>query len=154
MITFGVLQHESFKNHIMKTIILSAIAALFTLTAMAQTEGVSIKVVIDNVPSDEGKVLISLHKKETFMRGAGIESLASTIENGKVEFTFTNVPPGTYAIVAMHDKNGNEQMDMDDNGEPLESWGLSGNDMSFGPPEFDLAKFEVSDKDLDFNIRF
>jgi len=138
----------------MKTIILSAIAALFTLTGWAQAEGASIKVVIDNVPSDEGKVLISLHKKETFMRGSGIESLESTIEDGKVEFTFTNVAPGTYALVAMHDKNGNQQMDMDDNGMPLESWGLSGNDMSFGPPEFDLAKFEVRQEDLEFNIRF
>ena len=45
-------------------------------------------------------------------------------------------------------------MDFQPNGMPLENYGMSNNPMNFGPPEFDQAKFEVSDKDVTLEIRF
>ena len=45
-------------------------------------------------------------------------------------------------------------MDYQEGGMPKESYGMSGNDMSFGPPNFEMAKFEVNGEDLEFNIRF
>ena len=56
--------------------------------------------------------------------------------------------------MALHDENDNKRMDFELNGMPKESYGMSGNEMSFGPPNFVDAKFELSDKDLEFNIRF
>lgn len=146
----------------MKTLATIVLATLTTIGAWAQPaqkgsdsgSGIEIRVVIDNVPNDEGKVLISLHKQDTFMRGEGIQTLESTIDDGRVEFTFEGVANGTYAIIALHDTNGNQQMDYAPNGMPKESWGMSGNAMVMGPPSFDLAKFEVSGKNLEFAIRF
>jgi len=88
------------------------------------------------------------------MKGPGIQNLESKIENGKVTLTFTNVAPGTYAIMAMHDANDNNRMDYEANGMPKESYGMSGNDMTMGPPDFGSAKFEVNGEDLEFTIRF
>lgn len=129
---------------------------LFTgLIATAQeNSGVNINVSIDNVSSSEGKVILSLHSIDTFMKAPGILNLESTIENGKVSVTFKNVPAGTYAIMALHDANENGAMDYEDSGMPKESYGTSGNDISFGPPTFSGAKFEVTDTELDFDIRF
>ena len=45
-------------------------------------------------------------------------------------------------------------MDFAANGMPLEDYGASNNNMSFGPPNFDLAKFTVSDKDVSLEIKF
>ena len=123
-------------------------------TAQETTTGKDIKVVINNVLSDEGKVIVSLHSDATFMKGAGIQNLESTIKDGKVSFTFKNVPPGTYAIMAMHDVNENNRMDFEANGMPKESYGMSGNAMSMGPPTFEDAKFTLADKEMEFSIKF
>ena len=139
----------------MKTVVhlLAVLLTGFFVNAQ-DSNGVNISVTIDNVSTNEGKVMIALHSSETFMRGNGILNQESTIKDGKVEFTFENVVPGTYALMALHDANENNRMDFESNGMPKESYGMSGNDMTMGPPSFDTAKFEVTDKDLEFNIRF
>ena len=139
----------------MKTAVLSLVFLLTTIFSQAQeANGVTITVTIDNVTSDTGMVIASVHTSETFMRGPGILNSESDIKDGKVTLTFENVKPGTYAIMAMHDANNNKQMDFEANGMPKESYGMSGNDMTMGPPSFDSAKFEVTEDDLQFNIRF
>lgn len=139
----------------MKTVTLALSFLFVSLVAMAQeTKGATITVTIDNVANNEGKVLAGLHTVDTFMKGPGVQNVESAIENGKVVFTFTNVAPGTYAIMAMHDANDNKRMDYEPNGMPKESYGMSGNDMTMGPPSFNSAQFEVGDKDLAFTIRF
>lgn len=124
------------------------------LTLAQEKTGITIEVSIDNVTSNEGKVVASLHTPDTFMKGPGVQNAQSTIKDGKVSLTFENVVPGTYAIMAMHDANENNRMDYESNGMPKESYGTSGNDMSFGPPNFESAKFEVGEEDLTFDIRF
>ncbi|WP_318344430.1 DUF2141 domain-containing protein [Flagellimonas baculiformis] len=140
----------------MKTVTLVLSFFLVSLISKAQEEknGINITVTIDNVTSNEGKVMAGLHTAETFMKGPGVQNLESIIENGKVVLTFTDVTPGTYAIMAMHDVNGNNRMDYESNGMPKESYGASGNDMSFGPPNFSTSKFEVGEEDLELTIRF
>ena len=139
----------------MRTFVFVLCTLISSLFANAQeTQGATITVTIDNIVNDEGKVIIALHSNETFMRGEGIMSQESTIADGKVEFTFEGVPVGTYAIMALHDANNNNKMDYEANGMPKESYGMSGNEMTMGPPNFEMAKFNVTDEDLEFNIRF
>ncbi|UII79055.1 DUF2141 domain-containing protein [Flagellimonas sp. CMM7] len=139
----------------MKTVTLTLTFLLVSFLSNAQeTTDVNIKVAINNITSNEGKVMVSLHTADTFMKGPGIQNLESTIENGAVSLTFENVPQGTYAIMALHDVNENSRMDFEENGMPKESYGMSGNDMSYGPPNFSAAKFETKGEDLEFEIRF
>ncbi|UOY07126.1 DUF2141 domain-containing protein [Muricauda sp. SCSIO 64092] len=139
----------------MKTFVFVLCTLISSLLINAQeTQGATITVTIDNIVNDEGKVIIALHSSETFMRGEGIMSQESTITDGKVEFTFEGVPAGTYAIMALHDANSNNRMDYEANGMPKESYGMSGNEMTMGPPNFEMAKFNVTNEDLEFNIRF
>ncbi|GAB4163215.1 MAG: hypothetical protein Tsb0033_23230 [Winogradskyella sp.] len=138
----------------MKNLVLTLALAFTALFSFAQEEGITITVTIDNVTSNEGKVLMSLHTSETFMKGKGIQDAESTIEDGKVTITFTNVLPGEYAILALHDKNDNQRMDFQENGMPKESFGSSNNVMAMGPPQYDDAKFTVAGEDLALNIRF
>lgn len=138
----------------MKNLILTLALAFSTLFSFAQDEGITITVTIDNVTSNEGKVLMSLHTSETFMKDKGIKDAETTIEDGKVTITFNNVLPGEYAILALHDVNDNKRMDFHENGMPKESFGTSNNVMAMGPPQYDDAKFTVADDDLELNIRF
>ncbi|MBO0329446.1 DUF2141 domain-containing protein [[Muricauda] lutisoli] len=139
----------------MKTVTLALSFFFVSIIAMAQEKpGIDITITIDNITSDEGKVLAGLHTEDTFMKGQGLQNLQSAITNGKVTLTFTNVSPGNYAIMAMHDANENNRMDYQSNGMPKESYGMSGNDMAMGPPTFNSAKFTVGNEDLEMNIRF
>jgi uncharacterized protein (DUF2141 family) len=131
------------------------LATLFvSLMANAQEQGTSITVSITNIPNAKGKVMVSLHQKHSFMKGAGIQNLESGIKDGKVSFTFENVEEGEYAVLALHDENENNQMDFDANGMPLEGYGMSGNGMPMGPPLFEEAKFTVDAEPLELDIRF
>jgi uncharacterized protein (DUF2141 family) len=117
-------------------------------------EGVTITITLENVLSDQGDILAALHTEATFMKGGGIENFKSAAAQGEMSFEFRNVSPGTYAISVLHDLNRNQRMDYQPNGMPEEPYGMSGNDMSMGPPTFESVRFEVGDSDMDLRIRF
>ncbi|QLE01585.1 DUF2141 domain-containing protein [Galbibacter sp. BG1] len=142
------------KNFLIITITFICTAFSYGQEKNKEGQGVSIEVQINNVTNSKGMVLLSLHNEETFMKGPGIKNLHSEIKDGKVSMTFNNVAPGTYAILALHDENNNERMDFNSQGMPLEDYGMSNNDMTYGPPQFSSAKFEVTDKNQELEIRF
>lgn len=138
----------------MKLIVsLLAATVLFISNSIMAQESVTITATVVNVTSSVGKVGFALYDKENFM---GTPVLGDKVEviNGKSVVVFKNVKPGVYAITCYHDKNSNDKMDFAENGMPLEDYGASNNNMSFGPPSFDDAKFTVSDKDVSLEIKF
>ena len=122
--------------------------------AQDTSETHSITVTIDKIANSKGHILLGLHNENTFMKGKGIQNAKAAINDGKCTYTFTDVEPGTYAIMVLHDANDNQQMDFAANGMPMEDYGTSNNVMTFGPPQFYNAKFEVLDKDLEMEIKF
>jgi uncharacterized protein (DUF2141 family) len=134
------------------------IAALLTTTILFISHSITaqnstITATIVNVTSDSGKIAFALYDKTTF-NSKPIQGVKSKIIDGKSIVIFENVVPGEYAIICYHDKNNNNKMDFEANGMPLEDYGASNNNMSFGPPKFDDAKFVISDKDVSLNIKF
>jgi len=139
----------------MKTITITFAIIISSLFSFAQENtSYNITVTVDNVKNNTGKVILSLHDKTTFLVAEGIQNIETKIENGKVKATFNNIDPGTYAILVLHDENENKKMDFDANRMPIESYTMSNDNLSFGPPQFIDSKFEVSNKDLEMNIRF
>ena len=141
----------------MKTILLAITLTLttFLLTAQSKTEiateGTSITVTVP-IKSTTGKVIFGLHNESTFMKEA-LVGLSSDIKDGLAKVTFTNVTPGTYGIVVLHDKNDNKRMDFEPSGMPKEAFGVSNNVMVMGPPQWNDAKFEVADTPIEMEIR-
>lgn len=141
----------------MKTIIALIGLTFLTHFVNAQNDattvvgGTTITVTVP-VTSNEGSILVGLDDEAHFMQ-KGIQSAEGIIKDGKAVVTFSNVAPGEYAIVLFHDKNSNKQMDFDMNGMPLESYGVSNNVMSYGPPQWSDAKFEVTDQPVSMEIR-
>ena len=141
----------------MKTIIALIGLTFFTHFVNAQNDattvpaGTTITVTVP-VTSNEGSILVGLDDEAHFMQ-KGIQSAEGIIKDGKAVVTFTDVAPGEYAIVLFHDKNSNKQMDFDANGMPLEDYGVSNNVMSYGPPQWSDAKFEVTDQPISMEIK-
>lgn len=120
----------------MKTII-TTIALFISLLSFAQETTHTLKVTVPNATSDEGEMVFALNTKETFMVAAPVQSAAVKIEDGVATVTFENVAPGEYAIIVLHDLNGNQRMDFKD-GMPAENYNVSGGQMSFGPPVLEM----------------
>lgn len=118
------------------------------------TEGIQVNVSIANALSDNGQILLALYTKEGFNEKKPFQTLALEIKDKKSAGTFKNIPPGTYAIIALHDENLNQRMDFQPNGIPKEAWATTGNDFSMGPPDFETSKFKVAGKNLDLHLRF
>lgn len=131
--------------------LLVATALFITTSVTAQTK--TITVTIENVSSDEGKVGFALYNKDNFM-AKPIQGKEGKIKDGKTTVVFENVVPGEYAVTCYHDKNNNDKMDFSGNGMPLEDYGASNNVMNFGPPNYEDAKFTVSNKDVSLEIKF
>lgn len=56
----------------------------------------------------------------------------------------TGLPPGDYAISAIHDENDNKKLDKSFIGMPTEGVAFSNNaKVSFGPPKFEKVRFHV-----------
>ena len=142
----------------MKTIILTLTLAISTLFANAQTstnvqtEGTTITITVP-VKSSEGIIIVGLYDENTFMKAAPIQGLESEIVDGKATVTFTNILPGTYGVTIFHDKNGNKILDFEPNGMPKEMYGVSNNPMSYGPPQWNDAKFDVASEPVSLDIR-
>ncbi len=137
-----------------KMTLLLAFILFINLSFSQDTEGVTIVVTVENVLSDGGEILAALHTEETFMQSNGIADAMTAGKKGAISFTFKDVKPGSYAVMVMHDLNSNKNMDFNSDGMPLESYGMSGSELQMGPPTFEAAKFDVSDKDLELRIRF
>jgi uncharacterized protein (DUF2141 family) len=136
-----------------------AIALLFSSIIVAQESSKSnknelgITATVVNVLNNNGEVSFGLFTKENF-RKKPIMSVSSKIIDGISTVEFKNVEVGEYAIICYHDANENGRMDFNENGMPIENYGTSNNPLNFGPPQFESSKFEVTDKDLNLEIKF
>jgi len=78
---------------------------------------------------------------------------SSADASGKIIFRINNVEPGIYAIAIYQDKNGNQQLDTNFLGFPVEPYAISnGIRARLGKPKFDDARFEKRDKDMTINV--
>lgn len=106
-----------------------------------------IQVTVAPVAHDKGAVKVALYASpETFRK----EDKALAVQSqparpGELQFTFSGLVEGRYAVVAYHDENGNGQLDRFLGMIPTEGWGLSNNPEVSGPPQFDPSAFAVTE---------
>jgi len=114
-----------------------------------------VDVVINNINSDKGAVYFALYNSElNFNERKQFMISKSEIIAGVAKVSFIGLEPNTYAITCFHDANSNGKMDFEVNGRPTEDYGITNNIISYGPPRFGDAKFDLKDKDLTFEIEF
>jgi uncharacterized protein (DUF2141 family) len=130
-----------------------AIAGAVALVATSAVAG-EVDIRLHGVASSEGKVRLALFEDQAAFEAS--RQLAGTFVPANpdgVEVVFRNVPAGTYAISAYHDRNGNTELDRNLVGMPVEPFGFS-NDArgTFGPPSFEKMSFAVGDASIALEI--
>ena len=137
----------------MMKILVVILTSILTFTGEFLTPKQKISVTATNISSSDGKVFFVLFDKETFMN-TPIQSKSKEILNGKSFITFKNLEKGEYSIICFHDMNDNGIMDINNNGIPSESYGVSNNILTFGPPSFFSTKFSLLEEDVNLEIKF
>lgn len=130
----------------MKTLIL-AYLFLICSPAGAQQAG-ELSVTITNIHPLKGELYIAIYDDPgNYMNpDAACRSRVLTVVSDSMQLTFSNMKPGTYAIAAFQDLNGNGLLDTRGKGIPLEPFGFS-NDArgKLGPAKYKNASFLMNE---------
>lgn len=133
----------------MKTLML-ALAALAATAGAAAAETVTIT--LNGVEARPGRIMASLSTREQFLLAGPSHEAVVEPAAGGVTLTFEDVAPGDYALMVMHDLNGNGQFDFGTDG-----WAFSNSARPMtGPPAFDDHKFTVANAPVTLteNLRY
>jgi len=134
-----------------KQITFATVLVLTSVITFAQQSTISVEVT--NIKSNEGNILVGLFDSEKNFLNSSLKSNKVKAKEGEINVSFENVPAGTYSVSVIHDENDNGELDSNFLGIPNEPYGISmdGKNM-FGPPSYEKAKFELSDKAVNLTI--
>ncbi|MEM1396957.1 MAG: DUF2141 domain-containing protein [Pseudomonadota bacterium] len=130
-------------------------AALFVVAScvVGNAQAATLTVTIENVPSARGAIGFGICTEETYLEAPCPYGASEPATKGQVTLVVEDVAPGTYGIVALHDKNENGKLDFKWYGPPSEAYGASNNPPPrMGPAKWEDISFEVGDEDLEFSI--
>jgi len=106
----------------------------------------SITVHVRNALPATGTVEVSLfNSEESFMQAVYLQQSGQISESGDFTAEFAGIEEGEYAVVVVHDENGNQAYDSGFLGFGKEGLGYSNKVRPwFGRPDFEETKFSVS----------
>ena len=134
------------------------IVVLWTTTAQAA----ELRLRVKGVRSDAGELLIGLYASPEGFAGAianattnglapdkgRLIGLAIRAKAGDQSAAFTELAPGRYAVIVVHDENDNGRLDANALGVPIEGYAFSNDARGFlGAPSFAAASVSVGEGD-------
>ena len=129
--------------------ILTALAmagASFSAAAVAQNAATSLSVSFTGIEEKEGAVLGLVFDSEAAYdgKGAPVRTIFVTADKAEVTTMLEGLAPGTYAIKAFHDIDGDHKMGTNPYGMPIEPFAFSNDAVgNMGPAKWADAKFDV-----------
>lgn len=124
-----------------------AMLAFSSLVSNAATIDSTVRVEIDglrNAKGDVGCLLFNSPDGFPESHSKAYNKMHAPVDGGNSVCEFTDVKPGTYAVVAFHDENQNEKLDKNFLGIPIEGYAASNNIRhAMSAPEFGESSFVV-----------
>lgn len=131
-------------------------ASLLPLTGGAEeAPSATLSLQIQGLRNASGDLRIALYDQaESFRKEALARRIVSQpAQAGEQRVKIDGLAPGRYAVVAYHDENANEKLDLRFGMFPLEGYGLSNNPQVVGPPRFAESAFELIAPETQLEIR-
>lgn len=128
-----------------KTLTLAACAAaLLASTAHAQ-DTVDLTLTFPALATKQGKVLIAVYDSaQGWSAGKPVRAVQADAADAEPTAKALALPPGTYAVRAFQDVDGDGKLGTNPFGLPIEPYGFSRDAKpNMGPPSFDAAAFEL-----------
>ena len=132
-------------------------SANLPVPALSQSPCPGIHVKILNIRNSTGTVACALFESSDgfpseYLRYA-TNVMVIKIRKSQARCDFEDIPPGTYAMVVIHDENMNGKLDINWLGVPTEGYGFS-NDAKgvLGAPSFSDASFKYDGRNVDLTM--
>lgn len=122
------------------------VAAEQPAEASSDSSAATVTAKIRGLRNTEGGIVAYLHSEDSFPRKfnkAAKKRHRKSFKSTSTTLRFDDVAPGTYALVVIHDENGNGDLDKNLVGFPKE--GIGASNVEKGRPSWAQAKFEVSE---------
>jgi uncharacterized protein (DUF2141 family) len=149
-------QNRLSTNFLKYIIVISLLIASLSVTCQTQVKKGNLKVVVNNMKNKTGQIGFFLFNSADAFPNHTEKALLSgfvKITGNSVEYTFTNVTMGTYAIYVFHDEDNDKKLTTNFIGMPKEGVGVSNNAKGhFGPPKYNDAKFDFNKPEQTFVI--
>src|SRR5690349_1221481 len=135
------------------------LATPLTLPALAA----ELRLTIENVRSDGGELLIALYDNADGFKSAIANAATRGLmpdsgrligtsiraQRGTQSTVFTQLPPGRYAAIVIHDENDNGRLDKNGMGVPTEGYGFGNDAQGFlSATSFEAAAIAIGDADV------
>lgn len=130
------------------------LALLSLLAAVAPCRAADLAVAITGVRAQTGLIKVALVDSPEAYDGKAkpVRGTAAAPSGGSASFRFDGLPPGRYAVMVIHDENGNGKLDSNFLGMPTEGYGFSNNPRVMRKPTWDEAAFEVGEDGASIRI--
>ena len=119
---------------------------LSLLAAPISSHAADLALSVDGVRSSRGNIMIAVYDAEAGFRDPtkAVARISLRAREGSMKVTLPDLPPATYAVAVFHDENGDQKLDTNILGIPIEGYGFS-NDArgTMGPPNFRASAVEV-----------
>lgn len=128
----------------MRRLILGLSATLAAATAFAA----DLTVTVTGVRVAKGEIIVRLFASKNGFpsdRARAKAEASAPAGMSPVVVSFKDVPPGRYALIAIHDENGDKAMEKALLGLPEEGYGVSNNPDPLLVPRFDDGVFALAD---------
>jgi len=127
-----------------------------SVSSQTQLKKGNLKVVVNNLKSKTGQVGFFLFNSAdgfpSHTEKALLSGFVKTVGHS-VEYTFTNIAAGTYAVYVFHDEDNDKKLKTNFIGMPKEGMGVSNNAKGhFGPPKYDDAKLDLNKSEQTISI--
>lgn len=116
-----------------------------------------IELLIKGAKSNDGVIRVLIFDKEDGFPEEpknAIKALSLPVSNLSAKVTVENLPSGNYAISVFHDEDSDGQIQKNNFGIPLDSYGFSNNpNLYFGPPSFSKCAVQVKNSTVKVEIK-
>jgi len=102
-------------------------------------------VTITDIRAAQGSLMLKLVDSDAAWNSQAKPVAARKVaaEKGEMQFRFSDLPEGVYAVQVMHDENDNDKLDTNFLGIPSEGYGFSNNPQVMRRATFEEARFEL-----------
>jgi uncharacterized protein (DUF2141 family) len=153
----GLLKCASLDIRVLTTWVGAFVVMSIAALASADTSHPGIHVQVLGIRNSTGSVACALFESPAGFPTEFLQSATNImmikVRSTKARCDFEDIPPGIYAIAAIHDENLDGKLATNWVGLPTEGYGFS-NDAtaSLGSPSFDAASFSYDGRNLDLTI--
>jgi uncharacterized protein (DUF2141 family) len=129
--------------------------AMFLASGHLHAEESRLTVTLQGIRDNSGDLRASLYRdSQTFRKeGSAVKIISVPATEGDAKLMFEGLPPGRYAIMAYHDENADQKLNLRFGMFPTEGYGLSNNPKVIGPPKFDDSAFDISGPETTISIK-